>query len=51
MPLNKVLKIIIKEYLSTLNDEQRIDFISDCMERYCKYCGSEHLPCYCTRDD
>jgi len=40
----------VRRYLATLTDEQRIAFISDCMENYCRWCGSI-LPCYCMNDD
>ena len=27
--------------------EERLDLFSD----YCKYCGTDKLPCYCNRDE
>lgn len=37
----------IHAHLETLDDEQRVAFIAECMEDYCELCGSGFLPCYC----
>lgn len=43
----KELLSAIKSHLATLTDEERIDFMNDCIEGYCDLCGSKYLPCYC----
>lgn len=38
-------------WLRTLTDEQRSTALAVLHDHFCQFCGNDHLPCYCTRDD
>ena len=40
---------IVKDYLKTLTDKERIEFIEECMIPYCERCGRKEimLACFC----
>lgn len=37
----------IEYLLGQCTPDERLDLFSD----YCKYCGTDKLPCYCNRDE
>ena len=37
----------VEYLLGEFTADERIDLFSD----YCKYCGTDKLPCYCNRDE
>lgn len=37
--------------LTLKSDAERIEFIDQITEVFCRYCGSKYLPCYCTREE
>jgi len=41
----------IRLMLADMGSEQRIEFMEKCMEGYCRYCGTNSLPCHCERDE
>lgn len=40
----------LRECQQKMTDNERLDLWDKVMADYCQYCGSEHLPCYCTDD-
>ena len=39
------------DIMADMNDDERRDVINKLAEKYCIYCGSGYLPCYCWNDD
>lgn len=48
---NETLIGVLRDRMQKMTDEDRIDLMHALMDGYCRHCGSDHLPCYCTRDD
>ena len=42
---------VLRDRMEKMSDESRLELMAALMEGYCGECGSDHLPCYCTRDD
>ena len=42
---------VLRDRMDKMSDEARLDLLHSLMDGYCIHCGSDHLPCYCTRDD
>lgn len=48
--VNKVFNTIfdaVEHLLTHCTPDERMDLFSD----YCKWCGTDKLPCYCNRDE
>ena len=48
--VNKVYTTVfdaIEYLLAQCTEDERLDLFSD----YCKYCGTDKLPCYCNNDE
>ena len=42
---------IIREYQNKLTDDERTDLWYEITKGYCKYCGTDILPCYCWNEE
>jgi len=42
---------ILRDRMEEMSDEARLDLMAALMEGFCRHCGSDNLPCYCTRDE
>lgn len=47
----ETLIAVLRDRMTKMTNDERMALLSDLMEGYCRHCGSEYLPCFCTRDD
>ena len=42
---------VLRTRMERMSQEARLDLMAALMDGYCRNCGSDYLPCYCTKDD
>jgi hypothetical protein len=46
--ITTALIVSIRSFLRDMTDEERYTIFEKIMNGYCPFCGSDHLPCYCS---
>lgn len=49
--LDSALAMFVKHVLAATDDNARRAFVESLADGFCLECGSDKLPCYCTRDE